>query len=206
MNKSPYNLAETLDVARKDFSQKPALQMAANSGCLYDLETKHFIVPFLGQKYSVTYPEGLVTYLHDKTEAPIITAILLLHYLVNASGVDLSKNWVSFKELQGGRIYSDPFQHRAVIPFIKSFGGRPADFIRAAEKLQAEKAEHGDLSYIITVLPRVPLLYILWQGDEEFPPNGTILFDNYANTYLHTEDYAFIAGMTVAALLHSLKN
>lgn len=205
MNKSPYNLDETMQVARKEFAAKSALQMAANSGCLYDLEKNRFTVPFLGQNYAVTYPEGKVTYMQDQSEAPIITAILLLHYLLQATGVDMSNNWVSFKELQGGSIYIEPFQHRAIIPFVKKFGSRLQDFAQAAEKLGGTKADHGDLSYIIPVLPRVPLLYILWEGDDEFPPNGTILFDNYANAYLHTEDYAFIGGMTVGALLAALK-
>jgi hypothetical protein len=205
MNKSPFNLGETMDVARKEFSQKPVLTMATNSGCLYDLEKKRFTVPFLGQNYLVTYPEGTVTSAKDNSGAPIVTAILILHYLVHATGVDLSRSWISFKELQGGNIYIEPFQHRAIIPFVKKFGADPEIFARAAEKLGGEKANHGDMAYIIHALPRVPLLYILWQGDEEFPPNGTILFDHYANYYLHTEDFAFLAGMTVAAMLAALK-
>lgn len=205
MNKSPYNLQETLDVARKEFSQKSAMEMAANSGCLYDLEKSRFTVPFLGEKYFVTYPDGDVKIANEITEAPIITAILLLHYLAQASGMELSKNWISFKELQGGSIYIEPFTHRAVIPFVKNFGGRIKEFGPAAEKLGGEQAEHGDIAYIIPALPRVPLLYILWEGDEEFPPNGTILFDNFANAFLPTEDYAFLGGMTVAALVNQLK-
>jgi hypothetical protein len=204
MNKSPYNLGETLDVARREFSQKQALVMAANSGCLYDLDKQRFTIPFLGQKYWVDYPSGTVTFGQEQAEAPIITAILLLHYLVHATGVNFSGQWISFKELQGGSIYIEPFQHRAIIPFVKKFGFDHDLFARAAEKLGGQKSPHGDVAYIIPALPRVPLLYILWQGDEEFPPNGTILFDGYANAYLHTEDFAFLAGMTVAAMLASL--
>jgi hypothetical protein len=205
MNKSPYNLGETLDLARKLFSQKQALAMAANSGCLYDMEKNRFTVPFLGQKYLVSYPDGAVT-TSEHTEAPIITAILLLHYLVQATGVAPSGQWISFKELQGGSIYIEPFQHRAIIPFVKNFGASPEKFSLAAEKLGGEKSRHGDIAYIIPALPRVPLLYILWEGDDEFPPNGNILFDGYANAYLHTEDFAFIGGMMVAALLGALKS
>ena len=205
MNKSPFNLEETLRVAREEFSQKPVLEMAANSGCLYDLDKERVTVPFLGQKYLVTYPDGQVTHAQDGSEAPIITAILLLHYLTKASGIELSQNWISFKELQGGSIYIEPFQHRAIIPFVKKFGGSVQDFTKAAEKMGGKKANHGDISYIIPALPKVPLLYILWEGDKEFPPNGAILFDNYANAYLATEDFAFLAGMTVASLLAQLK-
>lgn len=205
MNKSPFNLGETLIVARKNFMEMPALPMAANSGCLFDMEKDRYTVPFLGERYLVNYPSGLVTYQDRDMEAPVIISIILLHYLSRATGVNLSASWISFKELQGGGIYIEPFQKRAVIPFVKNFGARFTDFSRAAEKLGGVKAGHGDLSYVIHVLPRVPLLYIIWQGDEEFPANGTILFDQYANAYLHTEDYAMLAGMTVGALVKSLK-
>ncbi len=205
MNKSPYNLAETLDVAQKEFAEKKPLDMANHSGCLFDLQKNIFTVPFLGEKYLVSYPSGQVLETAKGGEAPNITAILLLHYLARATGVEAADSWISFKELQGGGIYIEPFEHRAIIPFVKAFGWSHEDFARAAEMLGGTKAEHGHISYEIPLLPRIRLLYILWRGDEEFPPNGTILFDRYANAYLHTEDYAFLAGMTVGALRGALK-
>lgn len=205
MKKSPFNLDETLAVAKKDFAQKNPLQMAANSGCLYETETGRFMVPLLGENYLVQYPAGEVFYQNRREAAPLIVSILILHYLVRASGVELSGDWISFKELQGGAIYIEPFKHRAIIPFTRRFGDRPQDFARAAEKLGAQKTSHGNIAYVIPALPRVPLLYILWLGDDEFPASGNILFDRYANAYLHTEDYAMLGGMTVASLLAALK-
>lgn len=204
MNRSPYNLGETLDVARRDFAAQSPMTMAANSDCVYDLGKNSFTVPFLNQKYIVSYPDGLATYGEKEGEAPLIITILLLHYLVKASGAELAGEWVSFKELQGGAIYIEPFRHRAIIPLVRNFGGRLQDFALAAEKLGGQKGTHGDISYIIPIFPRVRLLCILWRGDEEFPPNGNILFDRTANAYLHTEDYAMLSGMTVGALRAAL--
>ncbi|MCL6560367.1 MAG: DUF3786 domain-containing protein, partial [Firmicutes bacterium] len=48
--------------------------------------------------------------------------------------------------------------------------------------------------------PLVPVTYVLWLGDDEFPASGTVLFDSTASTHLATEDYAFIAGMGVFEL------
>jgi len=205
MNKTPYNLGETLQVARQNFAAAAAQSMAQNSACLFTPEQSRFVIPFLGQNYFVSYPEGLVTRQATGEEAPLATAILLLHYLARASGVPLASSWISYKELQGGAVYIDPFTKRAVLPFVKNFGGRPQEFARAAGLLGGQKTEHGHLSYRIPALPSVPLLYILWEGDEEFPPSATILFDRQANEYLHTEDYAILAGMTVGALVNALK-
>ena len=87
---------------------------------------------------------------------------------------------------------------------VKALAGQPEAFSKAAELLGGQRAAFGDLSYLIPVLPRIPLILILWQGDEEFPPNGNILFDRYANTYLHTEDYAQLASQTVYTLLRNM--
>jgi len=205
MSRIPYNLGKTLEVAREDYAGQSPLAMAANSACLFDQERSRFAVPFLGNRYLAEHPGGSVTYEDKEGEVPAVVTILLLHYLCRASGVELAADWVSFKELQGGAIYIEPFRKRAVMPFAKNFGLLPADFARAAEKLGGRKANHGDISYIIPALPRVPLLYVLWLGDDEFPPNGNILFDRHASTYLHTEDYAVLCGLTVGALLAARK-
>ena len=205
MNKTPYNLGETLLVARRKFAASCAQSMAENSACLFAPEKGEFVIPFYNQNYLASYPEGLVTSQSTKEEVPMTTAILLLHYLTWATRLPLTGSWVSFKELPGGAVYIDPFNKRAVLPFVKKFGGRPHDFARAAELLGGEKTGHGHLSYRLPVLPRVPLLYILWEGDEEFSPSATILFDRRANEYLHTEDYAILAGLTVGALVSNMQ-
>ncbi|NLM52057.1 MAG: DUF3786 domain-containing protein [Firmicutes bacterium] len=198
--RSPYNMAHTLQLAQKAFAQCDPFLVAQLSKCHYDENTRIFTVPYLGQTYHVSYPQGIVTNIHNQ-EADFITAILLLHYLSGASGVETSGNWISFKELQSGAIYVAPFHKRAINPFVKGFGRNPAAFCRLAKHLGGTEATYGDFSYIIPVLPRIPLLLILWQGDDEFPATGNILFDQHANTYLHTEDYAQLASQTVYTML-----
>jgi len=50
---------------------------------------------------------------------------LLLHYLSNASGAPLSGEWITFRELPSGAVYTNAFQKRAIIPFVKAFGTQP---------------------------------------------------------------------------------
>ncbi|NLN06579.1 MAG: DUF3786 domain-containing protein [Firmicutes bacterium] len=200
MERSPYNLAYTLQVAQNSFAGREPLLMAKQSGCPYDPLRQSFTVPYLGRAFTVSYPAGGV-FAENKHEADLITSILLLHYLSGAGGAELSGGWISFRELQSGAIYIGPFRKRAVIPLIKGFGTRPGALAQAAEHLGGKKAAYGDLSYIIPVLPRVPLLVILWYGDDEFPPNANILFNRHANAYLSTEDCAQLAGQTVYTML-----
>ena len=61
-------------------------------------------------------------------------------------------------------------------------------------------ADTGDAGFDFTVFPKVPLRLILWQGDDEFPPDASILFDETAGDYLSPEDAAWLAGMVVYRL------
>ena len=46
----------------------------------------------------------------------------------------------------------------------------------AAEKMGAEPVKHGDAGYEFTFLDNYRLRLIVWEGDEEFPPNAQLLY------------------------------
>ena len=59
----------------------------------------------------------------------------------------------------------------------------------------------GDAAYSFRILPRLPVAVLLWKGDEEFPPEGNILFDKNISNILSAEDIAWLAGMVVYPLV-----
>ena len=61
--------------------------------------------------------------------------------------------------------------------------------------------EAGDAAFEFTVFPHVPTQLILHAGDEEFPPEANILFDDSIGTILSPEDVAWMAGMVVYRLM-----
>jgi hypothetical protein len=87
---------------------------------------------------------------------------------------------------------------------LKYFGKQPQRFQEIAASLGGISASYGDLCMILRPFPRVPVGFVLWEGDEEFPPSANILYDASAPGYLPTEDYALLPGMIIwemAALL-----
>jgi hypothetical protein len=200
-NKTYLNMDVTLGIAQKEFAElaeHDPQTIAFRAGVRYLDEESEFIVPFLNEEYRVRFPSGEV-YQQGK-EVPLEKQILILHYLSSAEGVPLKHQWISFKELPSGQIYINPFYNRAVRPLIKHFGEQPDQLIRAALSLGGEKGDKGDVSVKITIFPMVPITYIIWLGDDEFPPSGNVLFDASAANYLPTEDYAMASGMVVYEL------
>lgn len=193
------NLDPAVKKAVEDFSKINPGQMAARSRVEFDERGQLFKVIFMGLEYKVSYPAGEVTGPGEKT-APQAVRILILHYLAGASGISPNGRLISFKELPGGSIYVGPFTQRAINPLIKFFGNNPAKLLEAAESLGGARYDLGDMAVSLPFFPLVPVIYVLWQGDDEFPPSGNVLFDSTAPTHLATEDYAVIAGMGVFEL------
>ncbi|AFV11706.1 hypothetical protein Tph_c14980 [Thermacetogenium phaeum DSM 12270] len=198
-NKSFMNWDVTLDVAQKQLGEFAPENIAFRAGVKYLEKEKEIVVPFLNKEYRVRYPSGEV-YQEQEGEVPVVNKILILHYLNSAEGVAIKNRWISFKELPAGQIYINPFHNRAIRPLIKFFGERPENLIKAGSILGGVRESFGDVSIRIPVLPMVPVVYVIWRGDEEFPASGNILFDASAPNYLPTEDYAVLSGMVVFEL------
>lgn len=170
-----------------------------------------FEVPFLGRLYRVDYPSGKVTPGEPLAGAPSVPpapsgdhlltiSILLPHYLTKAKGIRLEGEWIAFRELPGGDIYNTPFTNRTIRPMVGRFGREPARLVEAGEGLGGRRETFGHASTRVLAFPMVPLCFIVWEGDEEIPASGQILFDRSASAYLDTEDLVVVAGEAFLAL------
>lgn len=153
------------------------------------------VVSFCSRQYRIVLREQTFTPTPGLPEQ-----VLILHYLVHASGTPLSGRWISFRELPGGSLYMDAFRRRALLPLIRTFGSSAQKLLEAAAAYGGETGEWGDASVILRPFPRVPVGIAIWEGDDETPANASILFDSSAPDYLPTEDYAVLAGLLAVNL------
>lgn len=200
-----FNLDKTLEFAVQALETKNPLGVAEAAEVSYDEETKQFAVPFLGSTYLVSFPDGAVCNRDREENVPITNHILILHYLINATGQNLTGEVISFKELPDGAIYIDPFTRRSIKPMLDIFSGDPESLVKCGLVMGGKAADFGDVSVTVPVFPRVAITYVIWSGDEEFPASGTILFDSSARYYLPTEDYAMVSGTIIWGMRAILK-
>ncbi|MDW5562002.1 MAG: DUF3786 domain-containing protein [Methanomassiliicoccus sp.] len=114
--------------------------------------------------------------------------ILVLHYLVLASGTVPSGNLLSFRQLHGGAVYYAAFKSRVNDVLGELYRRHPAPLLQALDKMGAERS--GNSAFILWVLPRLPVTLFLREGDEEVPGTATLLFDATAPLFLPVEDLA----------------
>lgn len=188
------NLDVTQEEAVKSFSALDPALTAERAGADYNSGDGTIKLPFINQEYRVEHPSGKITSA-DGNRASQYLAIIILHYLVTADGTLLTGRWIAYRHLPGGDIYMDPFKKRAVNPFLKTFGDKPELFREAAASLGGFEASMSGIGMVIPVLPRVPICFVLWPGDEEIPSSANILFDEAAPSYLPTEDYAHLPAL-----------
>lgn len=171
------------------------------------LKSKNTIsLEYLNQTYLIKYPKAEITLQDTEEPVTLVDKILLLHYVTQARGTPLSGQLISFKELPEGTGYFPTFYKRAIKPLVTFFGSEPERLLEMAELVGGRRADFGDVSATINALSMVPLTLVLWKGDAEFPPEGTIMFDRTITDYLPTEDIIILCQSTSWRLVKLLKS
>jgi hypothetical protein len=192
-----YELA--LELAQEEIREKNPGEVTDRAAVEY--ADGVFSIPFLNTTCRVEVAEESVeVQAGDGSPAPTWLAILLLHYLLNASGEPLSGEYVDFRQLDGGHMYLPNFLKRAANRLARVFGEDAESLRRAGLALGGSELDLGDVSLSMPVLPRVPVYLVLWEGDDEFPPSSKILFDEVVNSYLPTEDVVVACQQLVTLL------
>jgi hypothetical protein len=159
-------------------------------------------IPFLNRSYGVEYPTFEFRDLdQEDAEIPVQEQVLILHYMQGKGAAAASGQWVSYREIPGASFYFSAFVKRAIDPLKQVFGNQPENLLYPVEQIGGKKIEIGDSGWEIQVFPKIRLQLILWQGDDEFPAEANILFDQNIDQYLSPEDIAWLAGMVVYRLM-----
>ncbi len=187
----PGNYRIALALSRHNLAAGNPVKMAHDSGTAFDPDSSSFKLNCLGHCFNISFPEGNVLHPDTGLVPPVNMQIVILNYLSRSDGTPLSYEYVTYRGLEGGSVYYDAFYRSAIKPLARVFGDSPQEFAAAAALFGGIQVQRGSgTAIVLFFLPRVPLLFQLWPGDEEFSASANILFDATANHYLHTEDLA----------------
>ncbi len=193
-------LAPVVEEARTTLRQVKPGKLALRSGCQRDADG-NFRLTFFGQEYVVSGGDFAVRRADSGEEVSSFTQSLILTYLATADGTTPSSRWIGFRELPDGMFYVQAFQSYAGGRLARELRGGIAAFRRAAESLGGEPLDIGDAGFSFTVLPRVHMALVYWQGDEEFPSQARVLFEDTAAHYLPTDGLAILGSQLVGRVL-----
>ena len=145
---------------------------------------KEFYVNLLGRDYAIAHPDYSIRALDGGTLPPLPTQTFLLRYLLEAKEVAWKGEWKTFREMPWGELYIKPYTGRVLTRAAFTFGTRVAKFSAACEKMGAEPVKHGDAGFRFDLIGGYQMQILVWEGDDEFPPNAQILYtDNFADGF-----------------------
>lgn len=161
-------------------------EAATRTGVRYDAQSGCFQLRFLYENYRLYWPEYRIDCENPDALAmsSIPAQILLIRHLLEGCASVGSGSFLPYREMPWGDVYLTPFTGRCLKRAAFSFGTRLEAFKAAVAKTSAIPIHHGDAAYQFELLPGYDIRLIVWEGDEEFPPNAQILFsDNFPQSF-----------------------
>ena len=166
---------------------------------------KVITLSYLNQPCQIILPDIRVMLTGSDEEVPLREKLLILHYFIHSRGTPLSHKMVSFQELAEIKNYFRTFNKRAIQPLVTTFGKETHSLLDTAHVFGGRKADFGDTAVTIDVFARVPITFVLWKGDEEFSPEGNVMFDSTVADYLPAEDIIVLSEILAWKLVKSAR-
>lgn len=105
----------------------------------------------------------------------------------------ISSRWKNMRDF--GLMFHRNLLEEAADPWAEKFQADPEGFHRACRALKGVPLPNGDISYAIELFDGLCIALQLWFGDEEFPANLRILWDENAKMYIRYETMYYAKGL-----------
>jgi hypothetical protein len=185
------------------FKNLDPAEASARTGAAFDGEA--FTLKLVNATYRIAWPAYAIS--ADREDAFALKALpgqtFLLRWLLEGRNLAAKGQFKTFREMPWGELYIQPFTGRCLTRAAFTFGTRVAKFAAAMEKLGGTRLPHGDAGYELELLPGFAMRLIVWEGDDEFPPNSQILYSDNFEGGFSPEDRV-VAGDILISVVKSM--
>ena len=161
---------------------------------------KEFYVNLLGRDFAIAHPVYAIRALDEQPLPPLPTQTFLLRYLLESKDVAWGGTWKTFREMPWGEMYIKPYTGRVLTRAAFTFGTRVDAFKAAAEKMGAAPLPHGDAGYQFDLIGGYQMQIMVWEGDEEFPPNAQVIYSDNFETGFAAEDRVVAGDILISTI------
>jgi len=160
-------------------------------GC--DVERNEVLIPLFGKPHRVS-EKGILD--PSGKQPSFDQCVILCKYLLLCPDVPPKDHeWVSYRGLKDSGPLTKYFANdveRAIAEYFKGRGGALAEASEALGGYPPAIEASYDLSVQFDALPRVPVVILYNDADDEFPAKCSVLFENRAEHYLDAECLAML--------------
>jgi uncharacterized protein (DUF2164 family) len=160
------------------------------------------IIPFLGHSYHISR-NGIFDQ-SGKTPLYPICVVIFKYLLTNPKIIFLESPWTSYKDFKDAGPLIGFFSNDVEKAIVKQFSGKTAHLNKACETLGGKSADMDisyDVSMQLVALPKIPMLLLFNDADDEFPARCSVLFQKRIESYLDMETVALIGNIFAKMLI-----
>jgi len=175
-------------------------RIAQNAQCQFDAGGSRYKLKFLNTDYIIDAGMQTIIPAEEGTQGGntgFLHQLCILAYLIKAGDIPLSGKLVTADKLDGGQFFFRPPHELPKKQLEDAFGTCPDMLYTAARPLNPQKCEFGDASIRFLAFPNVPVHFIVWAADDQFPARASILYDRTADRQLPLD--AIWAATNIAA-------
>lgn len=187
------------------YSQLDPKEISARCELKYDENMKQFEMRYLGKDYFITFPEFSIAPKDGIIESSFITNfkpahILFIRNLIEGSNTQSSNTFKSYRDFPWGEVYYNNFHGRCILRLTGMFGKRPEAFNKVMKDIGAIAIKESDHGYEFEFINNLYIRFLLWEGDDEFPPAMQILFSENFTLAFSAEDMAVVGDVVIGTL------
>lgn len=181
-------------------------EICARTGLRFDEETKEFYIRVMNKGYFISHPdfairkedEGDHSY-HSLLEFHK-TRIFVLRFMIESKMMPSSGKYVTYRDIPNGDLYFRQFQGRCIFRLKFGYGFKLDKFEEGMKQMGGTPVKMGDVAYAFDILEGLSMIFILWEGDDEFEPSAQILFSDNFGTVFKAEDLAVAGDIAIGNL------
>lgn len=164
------------------------------------LEDQALTITHFGRTFRLDCQSGTIT-AADGGDASIyerLNIYTLLGYC--QEGAHLTGQWVPFRDVRGAGPFAPAFDKSVLQPMAATFSGKVNALRDAALAMGGMPLPHSDAGFLLHAFDCIPMQFLFWDGDDEFPAQANILFDSGVTGFIHVESTVSLASVGIARL------
>ncbi|MCK5564852.1 MAG: DUF3786 domain-containing protein [Planctomycetes bacterium] len=171
----------------KQLIKADSQQVAQNAQCQFDAAGNQYKLKFLNTDYIIDIDQQCIIPAEEGAQGGnpgFLHQLCMLAYLIKAKDIPLTGRLVTADKLDGGQFFFRSPHQLPTKRLEDAFGTCPDLLYTAAGPLNPQKCEFGDASVRFLAFPNVPVHFIVWAADDQFPARASILYDRTADQQL----------------------
>jgi len=164
-------------------------------------EGNGILIPLFGEFYTVS--ENGIADPFGKQPTLDVCVVLCKYLLLCPAATPKGSDWVSYRDLKDSGPLTVFFANDVERAIAEYFRGKPDSLTDASRRLGGYFPDLNvscELAMQFDALPRVPVILLFNDADDEFPARSSVLFERRAEKYLDPESLAMVGRLLFSKL------